>query len=308
MKEYLQLFRGSAFSGAMALFKRILLPNLLMNLILAILTGAVVFPLLLAGLGWELSDVLNIQEKMKEMAGSIQPGSNPMDAFGQMFGNINFAFIFLAVIVMILFSAYKNVALYKLNDNEVRNSNSNFLDALKGGISENVFSMIGLSFAVGLLVIVIFLVYMLIVYLLYSMASFIGIIFGFILFFFMAIFIIRFMISSPALVHGNMGVFEAINYSFKSITWKRAGLLFLMGLVVIVISLIVGGVLGLITNAIGLTGTGVSIPLMIANQILQTIVNSIISAFFFAAVSAIYFRYSEDSDGEEQNIEEHFIS
>lgn len=308
MKEYLQLFRGAAFNGAFVLFKRILISNLVINLILAILTAAVVFPLVLAGLGWELADVLNFQEKIKEMASSIQPGTNPLEIMAQMFGDINLGYVFLALLVLLLFTAYKNVVLYRLNDAEVRQSNPSFLDALKSGLSEKIFSMIGLSFMLGLLIGAIILVYILVVFLLYSMATYLGVILGFILFFFVAIFIIRFMMASPALIHGNMGVFESISYSFKHITWKRAGLLFLMGLVVIIISAIVGGIIGLITGAVGLKGGNVSIPLMFTNQLVQTIVDSIIGAFLLSAFSAIYFRYSEDADGEEQNIEEHFIS
>ncbi|MDI1234290.1 MAG: hypothetical protein PSX81_08415 [bacterium] len=308
MKEYLQLFRGSAFNGAFAVYKRTLVSNVLMNLLIYSISGAILIPLLLSGLGWELADLLNFQEKIKETFSAITPGSNPMEIFLQLFGSVNYAYIFLAALVAIIISAYKNVALYKLNDNEVRDANRNMLDALKDGFSEKVISMIGLTFVLGLLMVVVILGYGLIVYLLYSMAVFAGILFGFILFFFVAIFIIRFSFASPALVHGNMGVFEAINYSFRNITWKRAGLLFLLGVVVVIISMILGMIVALLIKLTGIDSPTAGMPQMIANQAIQNVINSLIGAFFFASFTAIYFRYSDDSDGEEKSLEEHFIS
>jgi uncharacterized membrane protein (DUF485 family) len=308
MKEYLQLFRGSAFTGAFSLYKRILLSNLMMNVLIFVVSGAILLPLILNGLGWELADLLSFRQKLQEMFSHITPGSNPLESFMQLFGAINYAYIFLAGLIALLVSGYKNVAFYRLNDNEVRHGNRSFLTALKEGFSEKMFSMIGLSFVLGLIMLVVFLVYALVVYLLYSAAAFIGIIFGFILFFVVSIFLIRFMFASPALVHGNMGIFESINYSFRSITWKRAALLFLMGIVAFIVSALLGMIIGLLTNLMGLNAEGASFTMLCIGQVIETITNAIISAFFIAAFTAIYFRYSDDSDEESQGIEEHFIN
>jgi hypothetical protein len=308
MKEYLQLFRGSAFTGAFSLYKRILLSNLILNALIFVVSGAILLPLILNGLGWELTDLLSFRQKLQEMFSHITPGSNPFESFMQMFGTINYAYIFLATLVALLVSGYKNVAFYRLNDNEVRHANNSFLTALKEGFSEKMFAMIGLSFVLGLIMVVIFLVYGLIVFLLYSIAAFIGILFGFILFFITAIFLIRFMFATPALVHGNMGIFESINYSFRNITWKRAALLFLMGIVAFIVSAIFGMVIGLIMKLAGLNGENASFTMLCIGQLIETITNAVVSAFFFAAFTAIYFRYSEDEDAEVENIEEHFIN
>jgi len=156
--------------------------------------------------------------------------------------------------------------------------------------------------------VVVFLVYALVVYLLYAAAAFIGIIFGFILFFVVSIFLIRFMFASPALVHGNMGVFESINYSFRNITWKRAALLFLMGIVSFIVSALLGMIIGLLTNLMGLNVEGASFTMLCIGQVIETITNSVIAAFFLASFTAIYFRYSDDEEEEPQGIEEHFIN
>lgn len=308
MKEYLQLFRGSAFSGAFMLYKRILLSNIIMNVVIFLISGAILLPLILNGLGWELSDLLGFRQKLQEMFSHITPGSNPLEGFMQLFGTVNYAYIFLAGIVALLVSGYKNVAFYRLNDNEVRSGDRSFLKALKDGFAEKVFTMIGLSFILGLIMLVVFLVYALVVFLLYSAAAFLGIIFGFILFFVVSIFLIRFMFASPAMIHGNMGVFESINYSFKNITWKRAALLFLMGIVAFIVSAILGMIIGLLTNLMGLNAEGASFTMLCIGQVIDTITNAIISAFFLAAFTAIYFRYSADNEEETQGIEEHFVN
>ncbi len=308
MKEYLQLFRGSAFTGAFGLYKRILLSNIIMNVLIFLVSGAILLPLILNGLGWELADLLSFRQKLQEMFSHITPGSNPLESFMQLFGSINYAYIFLAGLIALLVSGYKNIAFYRLNDNEVRHGNRSFLTALKEGFSEKMFAIIGLSFVLGLIMLVVFLVYALVVFLLYSVAAFIGIIFGFILFFVVSIFLIRFMFASPAMVHGNMGIFESINYSFKNITWKRAALLFLMGIVAFIVSALLGMIIGLLTNLMGLNAEGASFTMLCIGQVIETLTNSIISAFFLAAFTAIYFRYSDDSDEESQGIEEHFIN
>ena len=52
MKEYLQLFRGSAFTGAFGLYKRILLSNIIMNVLIFLVSGAILLPLIYFIASW----------------------------------------------------------------------------------------------------------------------------------------------------------------------------------------------------------------------------------------------------------------
>ncbi len=307
MKEYLQLFRGSAFNGSITLLRRILLPNLVITILLTLVSLAAIFPLILKGFGWGISDLMNFGERMKEVFSNMSQGQQPMEIMGQLFTTINFGYLALAFIVALLLGAYRYCVFFKLNDNEVRGSNNKIGDAIKGGFSEKVLSMIGLYFILMILMVVVLLIYGLFVGLLMAASKILGVLIAFILFFVVAILIIRFLIAPAALMHGNMGVFDALGYSFKNITWKRAGILLLMSLVFIIAFFIVSMIIGAITGAF-LGHAEMNMTYLIISQIISAIINAILAAFLFTSFTAIYFRYSDDSDGEETNIEEHLIN
>ncbi len=307
MREYLLLFRGQAFNGALALMKRILLSNILIVVLMSIVATSAIFPLLLNGFGWTIADVAGLKDKMQDVFKALSEGGNPWDVIGQLFGQINYAFLALAALLGVLFSVYQYVTLFKLNDNEVRTGNRNVLDAFKMGFSEKIIAMLGLYFILFLIFAVGIGVYIFALVLISGVSKFMAVLLGFFLFFVLIGFIIRFAIAPSALIHGNMGVFESIQFSMQKITWKRAGILFLMGLVMIVASMIIGGILGSVIAMAGLSNATTT-PIFMLNQVIQSAIGAIVGSFMYAAYTALYFRYSDDERDEIANVEDHLIN
>jgi hypothetical protein len=104
-----------------------------------------------------------------------------------------------------------------------------------------------------------------------------------------------------------MGIMESIQFSFKKITWKRGGILFLMGLVFGIALMMVSGLISSITVAIfGISNT--TTTSFVISQILSSVIGAVLSAFFFSALTAIYFRYSDDQNEDSSQVEEHLIN
>jgi MFS family permease len=135
-----------------------------------------------------------------------------------------------------------------------------------------------------------------------------GIIIGFIGFFFLLFFILRFSLGFAAIVHGKMSISEAFAYSFTKITFKRAAMLFLMGIVTLVVMGIASGIGGMIVHLIVNREHSDPMTYYLVNQIFGTIMGVIVSTFIFTGSSALYFRYSDDEDQDNDELSEHLIN
>ena len=141
-----------------------------------------------------------------------------------------------------------------------------------------------------------------------QISKILGIFIGFVGIFFLMFFILRFSLGFAAIVHGKMSINEAFAYSFTKITFKRAAMLFLMGIVTLVVMGIAGGIGGMIVHL--LVSRDHSDPMIyyVVNQIFGTIMGVIVSTFIFTGSSALYFRYSADEDQENEELSEHLIN
>lgn len=307
MKEYLQLFRDQAFSGAFSLMKRILVPNILISMILGIVSILAIMPLILKGLGWTFADLFAFNERLQEIITEVKDGDNFESLIMAEFGQISKIYLAIAIILSVLFSAYQYLVFLTLNDQAVRNNNTNILNALKSAFTLKIFTMTGLFITMMLLFTGFFLLYVLILTPLMMFNSVLGALIGFILFFALLLMIIRLMIAPAAMVHGKMGIIESIAYSFKKITWKRAGILFLLGLIFIVAFVMTYSLIGSITGAIFGIGN-MNMNAIVIGQIISSAIGAVLSAFLYSSLTAIYFRYSSDNVDTDENIEEHLIS
>lgn len=306
MREYLQLFRDQAFNGAFVLMKRVLLSNIIIAVILSIVSILLVVPLILKGIGWSFADLVGLKEKMESMSKNVTEPDDIRNFFMQMLGEINFGYLAIAMLVAILFSAYQYVVFFRLNDNTVRENNTGIVDALRMSFTSKVFSMIGLYLSLVAISALTFILFGILIGVLIALSKILGILIGFILFFVVLLFIIRFMISPAALIHGNMGIGAAISYSFNKITWKRAGILFLMGLVFMIAASMVSFTVSSITGAIfGFNNTNMTA--IVISQVIAGALGAVLGAFLYCSLTSIYFRYSDDMR-DDNAIEDHLIS
>jgi hypothetical protein len=127
-----------------------------------------------------------------------------------------------------------------------------------------------------------------------SVSKALGIVVGFLGFFVVLILLIRFILAPAAIVHGNMGVMEAFSYSFRNLTMKRAAMLGLMGLVVLIIAGIISAVANTLVLALISKDGNSPIIFYSVQQLIGTLLGTLVSAFMYSGLSALYFRYSED--------------
>jgi hypothetical protein len=306
MKEYLMRFRSQAFEGAISLFKRTLLPNFVLSLVMAVISALVIVPLTLQAMGWSLGEFVNMNDNMQEMATKMGSENNPSDVFASMFGTMNITLMLLTMIVGVLMYSWIFFAMMNLNDREIRMKDNSFISALSSSFSGRIFTILGFFILYALIYLAITVIYIFLIFLLMKAASVLGIIVGFIGFFVLILFLLRFILALPAIVHGRMNVTEAIAFSMKHITWKRSGLLFLMGIILMIVFAVFAAILGLIFfSVIRKEGSDV-MTLFITNQGISLISSVIIGTFAYASLSTLYFRYSDDEVGE-TDYQDHLI-
>jgi hypothetical protein len=306
MKEYLLKFRSQAFDGAIALFKRILLHNILLNFVMTVISLAIITPLMLKSFGWTLSDFINLGNRMKEASQTAGSGNNPFEIFTGVFEIKDPLFFVLAIILGLIIYCWIFYTFMKLNDNEVRTRNNSFISALAASFSSKIFSILVYSVLYAIFYTIVLLVYMFLVSMLVSVSKVAGILIGFIGFFVVAIFMIRFTLGLPAIVHGNMSISQAISFSYKNLTWKRSALIFLIS---IILGLAMALLLGILTFVIFLiiNKDTESIRNYVIQQIFSSLAGSIIGAFIYASMTTLYFRYSDDMV-EEMDVKDHLIN
>jgi membrane-anchored glycerophosphoryl diester phosphodiesterase (GDPDase) len=120
---------------------------------------------------------------------------------------------------------------------------------------------------------------------------------------------VRFSLVLPAIIHDNLSMSEAFGFSFQKITFKRAGLIFLIGIVFIIATSMVTGIFSLIINLALGNNENLLMVSFIINQGFSLIIGGLSGAFIFAALSALYYRYTEHGkdDSEEENFDAHVI-
>jgi hypothetical protein len=306
MKEYLQKFRAQAFEGSMSLFKRILVSNFILNVITTLIILAVMVPLLLKTFGWQIADMMNFKEKMQQATVIAQTGGDPADIFRSIFDVIDPFYLCLMIIIGICIYCWMINVFLKLNDNEVRSGNRNFVSALSSSFSGNILSILGFLLVYSILYSIVILVFMFLIVMLVSVSKVMGVLLGFIGFFVIVILMLRFSLGLPAIVHGRMNIADAISFSFKHITMKRAGLIFLFALILAILAGILSVIINMIVLAIIGKDGGDTITALIVQQVLSSVSGAIIGAFIYAAMTALYFRYSSDETGE-QDVKDHLV-
>ncbi len=100
---------------------------------------------------------------------------------------------------------------------------------------------------------------------------------------------LRFIIAIPSLVHGNLGISEALSFSFQKITFVRALKLTLAGILfsaaIIAASLVIS-LLSFILLLIPILG-------FIIYYAIQLSFSGCTNAFTFGAMSGLYYRYTD---------------
>lgn len=301
MKEYILKFRSQVFEGTFSLFKRILVPTIILNIIVTVIFF-VVFLIVITASGLSLLSMANLNQNMTEAAMSGQSNAILQMMQGMM------GFFLLFFLVCLVVGAWVYYLYLKLNDNEIRNNNNSVFAALSGSFSAGIWSVLGYFLMFTVISIAVFLVFGVLAFIFMLMGS-AGTVLVFIGYFFVIVFLLRFVLGLPAIVHGKMRVMEALNFSYRNITWKRAGFLFLGILVAYVLFFILSMLAIPLVGSSFISGNVPNIGSLVIFMLVFMLLCAALYAFAFSSLSALYFRYSTDPiEGEEGDLKEHLVS
>jgi len=151
-------------------------------------------------------------------------------------------------------------------------------DAFKKSFNRDVLKIVGLNILLTILFLFLYLISFMLIKI-----NFIFLALGMLVTFFI---MLRFTASMGAIVHGQMGIAEAMSFSWKNITFKRAMKIFLILIAVFVVILLVAALFGAIFGMMGKLGS-------ILSGIFQLAFTVVYYAFGYAALSAAFFRYAD---------------
>lgn len=297
MKDYLLLFRDQAFQASFKLYKRLLPGSFIATILIGLILLIVVTPLTLLTMGYGATEFITYQQDMMTLQKTVLENQQDFEAISEaytaQFSNMQTALVLpVFLIVLFVYSWACNFYL-TLSNNEIRTGSTKVFSALRASFSSKIFKIAGFFVLYTLIQISVTLIFGLIFYLLSTVSSLLAVFVGFIGFFVLLAFLLRFTIAIPAIVHGDMGVVQAISFSLSRVTWKRGGMLLLMGIlsliVLIIFAIILGGILS------SSDASEFSIGSFIGQQITSLIISILFVTYFIAAMSTLYFRYSDDS-------------
>jgi MFS family permease len=304
MKYYLAQFRDQVFNGSLSLYKRVFLQFLVLNIAIGLISLTVYTPLILKLFSWNFSDLVDVQSKMEEMSELMKKGGDPSTVFEGIFGIPNYIYILPMVLFGLFIGVWSINLYYQLNDAEVRNNNRSLSKAFKKSFSSQLFTILGFMVIYYLLSFASFTIFMFIVVMLMQLSNVLGVLIGFVGFFFLLFFLLRFSLGFAAIVHGKMSISEAFGFSFTHITFKRAAMLLLMGMVTLVVMAIASGIGGVLVHLFVNREHSDPMTYYVVNQIFGTIMGVIVSTFIYTGSSALYFRYSNDEEQSDVELSE----
>lgn len=270
-----------------------------------IVSVILVLPLVAGALGIGITELTEYNKELQAKIFSIsKSGDNPVEFFNSFFGTINYGFVILAIIIGSIVSVWQYNVFYTLNDNEIRTFDNSFVNALKKSLNNKLVKLLLLSLLLMLIMIGVMIIFMIIIALLMAVSKGLGIFLMFIGFFILMFYSIRLCLSYAALIHGNMGLVESIKFSFNKITLKRAIFIFLIMLVLLIISGIVSAIIILPISSSLASNPMLSFGI---TQIFSSIISALLTAFYFSASSALYFRYSNDQIEDTESVKDHLV-
>lgn len=304
MKDYLLKFRDQAFGASWLLFKNIFPSSFLAMIIIGILLFIVITPLSLMMMGYGATEFLTYQQDMLDLQQKMQESgdfSQMMEIYQDRFIQMNIALFVIVILLALVIYSWASSFLFNISDNEIRNGKTMIFNALSRSFSK-IPTMILLFILYFLIQLATYIVFFGLIFVGGLVHPILAGLLGFVGFFFVLAFLLRFSISIPAVLHGNMSANQAISFSYNKITWRRGFMLLLMCLLVMVLLILVALLLsGLLIN----NSNTITTENYLMSQIVSLLISAVFTTYLISALSTLYFRYSDDSIGDEEH--EHFV-
>ena len=296
MNQYQFHFKDQAFNGAVMVFKKTWPVAILISLVISLFNSVIQLPLLLKMMHWDFETLNTLQSRLQEISQIMQKNGDPSSEIESLFGQMNYVMILPFAAIACFLYAWNIELFFQLTQNEIKHQTRSIGLIFKQSFSNQIVTQIVFLIVFGLLMVISFMLFMLIVTTLAKMASILGVLVGFIGFFVWLMLMLRFLLAPAAIALGKYKLNEAFGFSYQNITFKRAAMIGLIGVVVLIGLAILGYAFGAlsipVSNAIGKQfGTAAS---YISLQLLNALIGGISNAFIFACSAALYYRYSND--------------
>lgn len=312
MNSTIHSFKDKVFEATIALTKKVLPQYFILNILLTALSFIIIIPLFAYGLGFSIERILNFNDEIKNMATQMQQNpQNPMAVFKEIFVNINYGIIALAAFFALIINITFYTLFYQTNENAIKEESNEMSSIFKGTSFSKILRLLNAYILLVILIMGSLMLVMVIVALMSKIHVAIGVLLGLTALVFWVLSLMRLVLVFPALMHGSMTFQDAMAFSFKNITFKRAALLLLFGFVFLIAMAIVSGIFVFLLNSVIKPSESGNINWvnLVFVQIINLLIGVITTAFMLTASSALYYRYlPTDETDTNIDINQHIIS
>jgi len=288
-KEYIYEVKTSGIKGVILLTKA----SLKYQALLYLIQFAVIILIVLAFFGSFAMDIFKMQGNPNAF---VENQAAMMNIFQRSASKI-----LLVIPIYFLLIAWSYTAALSINDQIIKGNRANFGEALKQSFSGLTLRMMGLILLLFAFILMAVLVFGGISVALVTVSKPIGILIGFIFFIVFGLLMFRVLAAPAYIVHGNQSPFDAIKSSFQSITWVRS-----LILLVIAVAIYIGFFLIMLLFGSITPNMGSGITNLIISQAIMLVFAVILISVFYAAMSSLYYRYTDNTASE--SIDEHLVT
>jgi len=298
MNSLYDQFKSSMISAIFSLVGKVWWKVAVISLAQTFITFIAMIPLFVSVFNW--SAFKGVFEDPEGWSQQIE--QNPELIFSFLGDNPDFMGLAVSLsifaVVVIIIQAWASHCVLLINQAEITTGNSDLGEILSQSFNSTLFRILG-----GSLVLTIISAF--VGFIIIASAAVSGWI-TFFLFFGGILFLLRFTLVFPLIVHAEMSIGDALSNSFKLLDWRRSGILFLAGIVFFIALVIAALMLGLFSLLLAL------IPIIgiIMYYLINILFQGVINAMTYGALSGLYYRFTEleIKKEDEDELSKHLIS
>ncbi|MCB9263014.1 MAG: hypothetical protein H6607_11625 [Flavobacteriales bacterium] len=273
----IELFKNDLWNGIWQHAKRLFKPLSLFVLAYTIILVGLVFFMMSKLIGIGFSEYMQMSSG-GDLQDILDRSAEMNDNIAQNMANGGFLIVIVFLLVIWAFASWIYNFLLMVSHEVLENGSASIGNVFAKSFNKKVLLTMGF-------LLMIFVMYLVGILLSTALAAvhpilmFLGIIVLF-------VFLTRFLGGIPAIVHGDMGVMDSINYSFRNIDWVRAIKIVLILIAFFIVYILFLLLMGSITNLMGSAGSVLGVLVSIFVAILM-------AALSTSALSATFYRYAE---------------
>lgn len=290
--NYLSNFKSKALRGASVVYGK-LLPNLVLNILVGLVLLGLFAPLMFESYGWSAEHISKFNQSLVGSGKSGGTAEKPDQVFAELVVDFAFGFLILFLVTALVMFIWMYFSYKKLNDDTPENKTS-ILYVLTRSISSRVSTILAYIIIFILISFIVYFIYFQFIALIYGVSRTWGTVMGFLGFFIMVMFFMRFIMIVPEIVNGDEPLVSAMKLSYKHLTWKRSGLFLLLGLILTVsLWIIMFLIFSLMALLVHSGESENAILSFIIAQLLLAIIIATMGAFVYSELSGVYLKYTE---------------